>query len=367
MAATPMDRTEGKRLPKVYIVVLNWNGWGDTIACLESIMRSDYPAFHVVVCDNASTDGSAEHIKAWAAGHLEPVRLPAPAVGECRAIAKPLSCLELSNAESRSPGGRTPESPLTLLHTGGNLGYAGGNNVGLRYALARGDADYCWVLNNDVVIAADALSRLVERMEEQSDAGLCGSVLLDYHSPHRVQALGGATYNSWFGTHRAIGTNAARPESVERGAVERRMSYVIGAAMFVSRRWLEEVGLLCEDYFLYFEEIDWAVRGRQRLRLAFAPRSLVYHKGGATAGRPSESPAMDYLALRNRIRFTRKRLPWALPTVWLGLLWVLANRLRRGQFDRIVPILTIMLGRAPSARPLTSSKQLVERWHERQV
>lgn len=351
MAAMPMGRTEPAGAPpKVYVVVLNWNGWRDTLACLESVLRSDYTAFRVIVCDNASSDGSPERIKAWAAGELEPACPPAAAVRRCvRApVAKPIAWLELTRTEAETVAASRPDVPLTLIHTGGNLGYAGGNNIGLRYALARGDAAYCWVLNNDLVIAGDAISRLVERMQAQPEAGLCGSVLLDYHAPERVQALGGATYNRWLGTHRAIGANTPAAAKIDRAAVERRMSYVIGAAMFASRRWLDEVGLLCEDYFLYFEEIDWAVRGCGRFRLALAPASHVYHKGGASTGRPERTPAADYLALRNRLWFTRNRIPWALPTVWLGFLLVLANRVRRGQFDRILPILNIMLGRAPA-------------------
>ncbi len=367
MAATCMDLIEPKGAAKVYIVVLNWNGWEDTLACLESILRSDYPTFRVIVCDNASTDGSPERIKAWAAGKLESLSAPAGIERRYSPIAKPIACLEITRVEAQTAAHSLPDVQLTLLHTGGNLGYAGGNNMGLRYALARGDADYCWVLNNDLVIAPDALSRVVERMAEQPEAGLCGSVLLDYHAPDRIQALGGAIYNPWLGTHRAIGAGTSAGGKIDREAVERRMSYVIGAAMFVSRRWLDEIGLLCEDYFLYFEEIDWAIRSRGRFALAFAPRSRVYHKGGASTGRPSQSPAADYLALRNRLRFTRNRIPWALPTVWLGFLLVLANRLRRGQLDRIIPILAIMLGRTPNNRPFTSSKQSAGRWHERQT
>jgi GT2 family glycosyltransferase len=104
------------------------------------------------------------------------------------------------------------------------------------------------------------------------------------------------------------------------------------------------VGLLCEDYFLYFEEIDWAVRGRGRLRLGYAPGSIGYHKEGATIGRPGRSASADIMALRNRLRFTRKRYPWALPVVWLGFLGVVVNRIRRGQSDRIAAILSIMFG-----------------------
>ncbi|MDN5849502.1 MAG: glycosyltransferase family 2 protein, partial [Nitrococcus sp.] len=311
------------------------------------VLRSDYPNYHVVVCDNASSDGSPERIRDWAAGRLDTLRPGQPAlVKYLRApLAKPIDCLELTRAEAEAPTPDLPDAPLTLIHTGANLGFAGGNNVALRYALARADTDYVWLLNNDTIVAPDALTRLVERMDGDPGAGLCGSMLLDYDDPNRVQALGGARFNPWLGTHRVIGAGQAADAPVDGRWVEASMSYVIGACMLASRRWLEEVGLLCEDYFLYFEEIDWAVRGRRRLRLAVAPRSRVYHKCGATIARADQAIATDCLALRNRLRFTRTRLPWALPTVWLGFLGVLINRICRGQIDRVKPILGIMFGR----------------------
>lgn len=349
MAGTHTASTE--RPPRVYVVVLNWNGWGDTLRCLESVLRLDYPDFRVLVCDNASGDGSVGCIRAWAAGALDALPPPAPGPRSCAwpPLAKPLALHELTRAEAQRCAGEQPDAPLVLIRTGGNLGYAGGNNVALRYALARGDADYVWLLNNDTVVRPDALAALVRRMAQRPQAGLCGSLLCDYHRPGRVQALGGARFNPWLGSQRALGAGARADAAVDAAAVERRLDYVIGASMLVSRRWLETVGLLCEDYFLYFEEIDWAVRGRGRLALAFAPDSVVYHREGAATGRPARAAAADCLALSNRLRFTRNHRPWALPTVWLGFLLVLANRLRRGQRERLRPILAIMLGRRPAA------------------
>jgi len=338
--------------PRVYVCLLNWNGWADTITCLESLLRGDYPNFQVVVCDNASADGSPERIAGWADGDQVAHVPQAPALAACTdpPVAKPLDYRRMSRDEAEAGYHAGEDVPLVLIQTGANLGYAGGNNVALRYVLAQGDADYVWILNNDTVVRPDALSELVKYGEQHGDVGLCGSVLLDYEQPERVQALGGARFNGWLATHRALGAGRSAAEVPEPGAVERQMSYVIGAAMFASRQWLEETGLLCEDYFLYFEEIDWAVRGADRLRLGFAARSVVYHKNGASTGRPSDSPRADLLALRNRLLFTRKRMPWALPTVWLGLLAALVNRLRRGQADRVGPLLAVMFGRTRSAR-----------------
>jgi GT2 family glycosyltransferase len=335
--------------PRVYVALLNWNGWGDTLECLESLFRSDYPDFQVIVCDNGSEDGSMDHIEAWAEGRVD-------IAGGCRhqrlarfsfpPAPKPIPYVVHGRGAAEAGGGASDSSArLILIDTGGNLGFAGGYNIALRYALARDDFAYVWLLNNDTVVDADALSQLARRMRERHDAGICGSTLMCYHAPETIQALGGAHYNKWLGTRTPIGGHRPASMPVEVAEVERKMSYVSGASMLVSRGFLHEIGLLCEDYFLYYEEIDWAMRAHGRYALAYAPGSIVYHKEGGTIGSPRISPRAEYLALRNRLLFTRKRVPIAFPTVWLGLLGVILNRLRRGQFDRIGKILRIMLGR----------------------
>jgi hypothetical protein len=109
---------------------------------------------------------------------------------------------------------------------------------------------------------------------------------------------------------------------------------------------------MCEDYFLYFEELDWATRAKGKFSLAFASRSVVYHKEGGTIGTKSDpmekSFLSDYFSLRNRLVFTRKHHPVALPTVWFGLFVALANRLRRGQIDRARMILRLIVGKNTS-------------------
>lgn len=331
--------------PRVYVVVLNWNGWGHTLACLESVLRSRYDNFRVLLVDNDSGDDSVAAIRAWARGELAPLPLN-PAVAGLTGQAPrsgAVAMRELTRQQAESAE-RTPDTPLTLIRTDRNLGFAGGNNVALRHALAQGDADYVWLLNNDTVVAPDALGCMVRHMRVRPEAGLCGSTLIYYDEPDRVQALGGGIYNPWFGTQRHIGGNSPVVAPIDAAAVERDMAYVVGASMLVSRAWLTDVGLLCEDYFLYFEELDWAVRGRGRYALTFAPDSRVYHKEGRSIGRPAVTASADYFALRSRLLFTAKCMRWALPTVWLSYFAVLFNRMRRGQFDRVPTILRIMLG-----------------------
>ncbi len=290
--------------PAVFIVVLNWNGWRDTHACLESLAGLAYPNAHVVVVDNASEDGSEARLR-----ELYPV--------------------------------------LTLLQSGANLGFAGGNNVGLRYALANG-AEYVWLLNNDTLVEPDALTALVDKMQREPDLGLCGSTLLYEAERNTVQALGGARYNRWLGTVEHIGQHQPRTQSVDERAVEKQLSYLIGASILASRAFLEQVGLLQDDYFLYFEELDWAARTRGTFRLGYASRSVVYHKEGSSIGgtdraKTTKSYTADHYALKNRVRFTRRFYPYALPTVYLGLGMALLNRLRRRQWNRVVLVARIML------------------------
>lgn len=312
---------------RVYILIVNWNGWRDTIECLESVFRNNHPDYRVIVCDNGSEDGSLDRVKAWASGDLDvwiqkgnPLRrLTNPP------LPKPIPIVEYDR--DRAESGGDPEEAKTrliLVNTGANLGFAGGNNVGLRYALRRDDFEFAWLLNNDTVVEPDALSHLVRRMEEKPHAGMCGSTLPFYHAPEILWARGGATYNKWIVHARCLGYRQPVNERIDPGEIERRMDYVAGASMLVSKGFLRDVGLLCEDYFLFYEEPDWAARAAGRYCMAYSPGSVVYHKVGAavdTLGKPGEGRRRIVdLTMRNAIRFTRKFCPWALPTVYLRVL-----------------------------------------------
>lgn len=304
---------------KVYILLLNWNNWQDTIECLESVFRNDYPDYQVIVCDNDSRDGSVDQIKAWAEGrlaagdsgsnHLRQFSFPP--------VDKPISYVEYNRKQAEAGGKEcAAEVRLILIQTGSNLGFAGGNNVGLRYVMARDDFAYVWLLNNDTVIKPDALTKMVQRMQEKPEAGICGSTLPYYHEPEKIWALGGATYNKWLAVPRCIGINQLKHETVNHQQVETDMDYIAGASMLVTRSFLKDIGLMCEDYFLYFEELDWAVRAKGQYTLAYAPESVVYHKVGASTGSGSKS---EEFMVKNRILFTGKFFPLALPTVYLKL------------------------------------------------
>lgn len=289
--------------PKVYIILVNWNGWEDTIECLRSLEELDYADYSVIVVDNGSTDRSVEEI------------------------------------ERRFPY-------ITLLKNDENRGFAGGNNTGIEYALDR-EADYVWLLNNDTVVDRKALSHLVERMEEDADIGICGSWLIYYHQRGATQAWGGGRFNKWIGTIQSFGQNKPVDSMPNRQAIEKKLDYVVGASILVSRKFINTVGLLNEEYFLYYEEIDWAMRAKEQFKLGFAPRSRVYHKEGAsTGGRQSQqtnrSKQSDYYQLKNRLKFTYKFFPLYLPCVYASVFYALINRIKRAQWDRIPMILKLM-------------------------
>ena len=316
---------------RVYIILVNWNGWRDTVECLESLLLLEYPDFRIVVCDNGSDDDSLHEIKNWADYH-------------------DVLYAEYHRVEAETGGSLAADPALTLIRNDENLGFAGGNNVGLRYAMARGDADYCWLLNNDTVVEPDALTHLAVRMNRQPTVGMCGSTISLYHDRQRVQALGGGHYCRWVGLPWHYGRFTCLGREINQVRAEAWMNYVEGASMLVSRRLLDEVGLMCEDYFLYFEEADWAVRSKGRFSLGYAPQSIVYHKVGRSIGTSSnpakKSYTCDFFNIRNRFLFTLRHYPAALPTVWLFVFGALLLRFFMGKWDRVMMIFRILFGSA---------------------
>lgn len=339
---------------RCYILLLNWNGWKDTIECLESLLRLDYPEYRIIVCDNGSKDGSLQRIKSWADGLDQATQgfKNSPLPPSPQSVSRPLVSAQL-NRKQVDTGISLPEDEfLILIDNEDNLGFAGGNNVGLKYLATRDDWDAVWLLNNDTVVTPNSLAKLVERMHKDPVPGICGSTLLYYDKPEKVQAMAGGYYCKWIGLPWLQGrfANFSSAQAMANSArVEARMNYVMGASMLVSRDFLERIGGMDEDYFLFFEELDWAWRARHWFPLGYAPGSTVYHKGGSSIGTSSnprkKSLICDYFALRNRLLFSKKQCPEALPTIYLSLILALLIRLCCGRFRNAAIIGDIILGR----------------------
>lgn len=327
---------------RVGVVILNWNGWRDTLACLDSLLPTLPAQAQVIVCDNASQDDSLLHIRQWADGQAESPSQPGFVQGHAL---RPVRWVEYDRAQAEA-GGAADDPVLVLVRTGANLGFAGGNNVGVRYALARG-FDYVWLLNNDTVVDQHALAGLLARMSADPEIGMCGSTLMYFNEPERVQALGGARFDYARGVGQHLGVGGLVQDQPDLIAIEAELDYVVGASMMVTRALLESVGLMQEDYFLYFEEIDWAVRARGRFRLGWADKSIVYHKEGATIGsshraRPSVT-SLRYL-YRNRLRFASRHTPGLYWRVWAAIGFEALVYLKRRDFEAVGIIIRTLCG-----------------------
>lgn len=295
----------------VAIVLVNWKGWRDSIECLSALVGGGVlGGADVWLVDNHSPDGSVEHIEAWCrAPHTDPAWRSQDGVRHADPTAGAIACRTW--VANGAPAPLLPGVQVNLVRSGANLGFAGGNNVGIT-AAGLNRYSHFWLLNTDTVVAHDALAHLLARAQADGRTGMVGSTLLFYGRPDTVQALGGG----WFDrsamrmSHVGEFTPAAAVPADEAAIrqVEAHMAYVVGASMLVSADFVREVGPMCEDYFLYFEELDWAFRAGTRYGLGYAPRSRVFHKVGASSAQIQGEFSLNLL-YRNQLRFAGRFLP----------------------------------------------------------
>lgn len=312
----------------IYAVILNWRGADDTIACLESLRTLGAKDLNIVVCDNDSQDDSWIKLESY------------------------VNSNEVLN--------------IKLIQTGYNLGYAGGNNIGIKVALSDEKTQFIWLLNNDTKVDARALDKLKEYMVQNPEVGLCGSTLLYMDEPGRIQAVGGF-YNSWIGTSKHALGNQIYCAVKCRNVNSNDFDYIVGASMFVRREVFERVGFLAEDYFLYYEEIDFVTRMKRQMsecKIGYAPESLVYHKEGASTGANGRNDKKynylaDFFLITSRLKYAKKFFPLKRWVVQSTMLLVAINRLRRRQWRSAFLATFLILGKAPEfLKPIVSTREL---------
>jgi GT2 family glycosyltransferase len=259
--------------PLIYIILVNWNGWADTIECLESIFRNDYPNYRVIVCDNDSQNGSLEYIKAWAEGKID-VFLPKTHTFHFLSfppISKPVSYIQYDIVQAEAGGSKEDaDVNLILIQTGANLGFGGGNNVGLRYALLQNDCEYVWLLNNDTVIDNAAIKKMLEASNDC--LSMTGSILKFYSQPEKVQAYGGGYFSSF--TSRVVSETKIFPK---------KLDFINGASLMMSREVIQKIGLFDSNIFMYFEENEYCIRAQKQGIQMKCADTVVYHKIGASS------------------------------------------------------------------------------------
>lgn len=302
--------------PGVGVVIVAYNS-GDVIeACVESVLRSNWKNLRVVVVDNASPDDSVARVEAVAERLGLPVSVRA--------------AQEAAQEEATASAGEPCR--LTVLRSPGNLGFAGGVNLGLKALLADDGVDLFWVLNPDCVAPPDTIAAYVRKAAQVGAFGLMSGRTLYHSDPPRIQSDGGRV-NLWTGictnVHQNMDPGAVAPPDVST------LDFFTGANMIASRRFLETVGCMPEEYFLYFEEVDWALQ-RGELPLVLCPDAIVRHHVGTSIGSGSQtrrpSPFANYFNYRNRLLFVRRNNPVALPVAYLysllkvGRLWLQGDR-----------------------------------------
>ncbi len=279
----------------VVCVVVNWNGWRDTLACLRTLACQTAQPLHVVVVDNGSTDESIVELSAW--------------IGE----------------------ERTCRTTFSILPSPANLGFARGANLGMQQALDA-DAEFIWLLNNDTECPPDTLAKLTRTAHEQSDAGVVGTVLLYHSHPMEVQAWGGGRVSRWLGT----ATHFLQP------TVPGRDSYATFASVLIRAEVLRAIGLLHEGYFMYYDDSDFCLRmAATDWKLAFAADTAVLHKESASTD-GSRDPFMEKITAVSGMRFLSRHSPLPWFSVPVFILLKLANRARRGEWAACRAVLSAL-------------------------
>jgi len=263
----------GQRRPKITVIVLTWNGLDDLVACLDSFSCVEYSNQEVVVVDNASEDDTVATVRA------------------------------------RYPW-------VQLLVNADNLGYVGGNNVGIRWALDHG-ADYVFILNNDTKMTPEVLSRLLAVMESDPRIAVCGAKNLLMEDPaYTWGKYGRLTWGPM------LVKTVGRFEKDGAEESPKDVEWVIGNGCLMRRQAIEDVGLFDEEFFQANEDVDWSVRARRRgWRVVYVGDAAIFHKGGASAAvHRKVAFSYRYLLGRNAILFARKH---AGPLQWTKLLTLL--------------------------------------------
>lgn len=241
--------------PLVSIIILNYNQLKVTCEFIDSARSLTYPRFEIIMIDNASTEDPTEYVHK----HYPEVK---------------------------------------LIRNQRNLGFTGGNNVGIR----AGKGDFFLIINNDTEVVPDLLEKMLEPFASDPSVGVVSPKIRYYSHPRIIQYAGFTEVNPFTGRNKPIGGNM---EDHGQFNTPGYTAYAHGAAMMVKREVIEKVGLLPDIFFIYYEELDWSAHIRRAgYKVFYQPSALIYHKESITMGK--ESPMKAYFHNRNRILFMRR-------------------------------------------------------------
>lgn len=252
--------------PKVVIIILNWNGKQDSLKCLYSLRQLKYPNYEVLFVDNGSHDDS-------------------------------VACVSQAFSE------------VQIIENNTNLGFAEGNNVGIRRALEK-KADYVFLLNNDTTVDSYLLNHLITAGEDYPESGILGPKVYYLERPNYLYSAGAKiTFRDFVVTPRGYNQQ-------DQGQFDdmTEVDFIIGCGLLIKRQVIEEIGLLDPVYFAYFEDVDWCVRARARgYKIIYVPEAKMWHRVAASTG-GSHNPRWTYLMGRSAAIFVRR---YGTPCNWM--------------------------------------------------
>ncbi len=300
--------------PSVAIIILNWNGWVDTLECLESLYQIGYLNYHTIVVDNGSTNDSVKKIKEYTAGKIKPNGKYITYYSKN----KPIRVFEFnrSSFENDFKNGEVkfinkfkinpeisqlePAKKLIIIKNEKNFGFAEGNNIGIRFALEYLKPDYFLLLNNDTSVESDFLTKMINNGEKNNQIGIIGAKIPYYDKPDKNWFCRGII--NWLSINIAYHGGRCVDQTMDN-------DYITGCVALIKKEVIKKVGYLDKNLFLYFEDADYCLRAiKSRFSLVVVPSAIVYHKVSITSNTFYKSKSQYYFS-RNRIWFVKKYCP----------------------------------------------------------
>lgn len=309
--------TKHSEYPSVCIIILNWNGWKDTLECLNSVINLAYPRLRVVLIDNGSTDNSLEMIRYWLKKHKQTYNPPTPHGSDH--ISLPFIEYHVREAtlggdlrmEDSVFGDRT-KYEIVIIKSIENQGFARGNNIGIKYAIIQ-NFDYIFLLNNDTIIEKDTLTALVTYMEKNCHIGVATPQIHYYEEPCRISNAGG--YLTITGHRRYFSHNKIYKKNDQH--LVKNITFVTGCALLAHMYIFTKYGLLSEDYFFGEEDYEFSLRMKEkRIQMVCVTDGKVYHKIGQSSKRLLVQIDSLFIYYLNRLINLKKVYPNGYWEIW---------------------------------------------------
>jgi hypothetical protein len=296
-------------MPRVYIVILNYKRWQDVKDCLYSVLHSTYKNFKIIVVDNDSQDNSLQQLIKW--------------FGEEKTLSEKTGEQPMYKLLQAGEIGYDPDFdsfPVFLVQNNANTGFAAGNNLVIQSFLKH--EAYVWLLNPDIVVKEDTLEELIKFASQNSSKSIIGSLIKSFSDRAKIVMYGGARINY----------NSATISLIKKEKDIEKIDFIYGGSLLTHTRHFREIGLLPEDYFLFWEEADWCYRANKKgYGMRMCPAAICYDKIGTSIGRGFLA---NYYYTRNGLLFLSKYKKGKVTIAVVFAILRVLIRILTGRWDR---------------------------------